>query len=587
MPWNIPIRFFNSSLPAACFALACLLLLLPTSHAQTLVRVDSNLGEFDLSLLDATAPKTVANFLGYARRGNFTNSIIHRSVPGFVIQGGGYRLNGNSLDDIPADPPVVNEPGRSNLRGTVAMAKLGGDPNSATKEWFINLADNSANLDKQNGGFTVFGEVIGNGMKVADSIAALRFYDARQHLGGAFQQLPLRNPSLAPDNLVLFRTVRVLPTGARQFSFDYSLGTHGFTAGFADLPTNYDPKLYGLNSGHGKRPAELGGQPALFLSGTNRSDDLWMSWRKKLTGLAPGSLYEASFDLELASSAPTGAAGIGGAPGESVFLKAGASAAEPRPVADKDGWLRLSVDKGNQSQPGSAASVLGHAAKPDDGTAKFALLQRDNRSGKLRVRTAADGSLWVFFGSDSGFEGATTLHFTKFTAVLEPVGRNQTISFPQPASVKFGTTVPLNATATSGLKVSFASANASLAKITAGRLQPTGTGTVRITASQSGDATWNAAPPVTRTVQIMKGDQKIVFTNPGNKTFVAGGTFGLSATVNSKLPLTFTSSNSTVISIQGHSATFRGRGQATLTATQSGDKNWNPAPPVKWTVRVR
>lgn len=132
------------------------------------------------------APVTVANFLNYIDNGNgqrrYDGTFIHRSVSNFVIQGGGFKYDpllgafGTvSAPHIPVDPAITNEfdPSRSNLRGTIAMAKLGSDPNSATSEWFINLSDNSANLDNQNGGFTVFGRVLGNGMSIVDSVAAL------------------------------------------------------------------------------------------------------------------------------------------------------------------------------------------------------------------------------------------------------------------------------------------------------------------------------------------------------------------------------------------------------------------------------
>lgn len=153
-----------------------LFLFLPLAGQATVVRLQTVLGAVDIALLDGEAPRTVANFLSYVNSGAYNNSFIQRSIPFFVIQGGGYSIdNADVLRPIAAGPPVANEfsATRSNLRGTVAMAKVSGNPDSATSQWFINLADNSANLDNQNGGFTVFGRVAGNGMAVVDAIAAL------------------------------------------------------------------------------------------------------------------------------------------------------------------------------------------------------------------------------------------------------------------------------------------------------------------------------------------------------------------------------------------------------------------------------
>ena len=115
--------------------------------------------------------KTVKNFLKYAKRGLYDNSIFHRSVPGFVLQGGGFTAPDRLLKKAVRLIPLIlfkaikNEPGNLNSRGTLAMAKLGGDPNSATSQWFFNLEENVP-LDTQNGGFTVFANVLGQGMNV-------------------------------------------------------------------------------------------------------------------------------------------------------------------------------------------------------------------------------------------------------------------------------------------------------------------------------------------------------------------------------------------------------------------------------------
>lgn len=171
--------------------------LAPQISNATIVEFQTVMGNFEVNLYDNSTPATVANFLDYVNNGDYSSSVIHRSVAGFVIQGGGFVYDmALPLDSVPTRPAVVNEPVFSNVRGSIAMAKLGGDPNSATSQWFFNLGNNAANLDVQNGGFTVFGEVIGSGMDVVDAISALPAYD----FGGAFGAIPLRNYTMADFN---------------------------------------------------------------------------------------------------------------------------------------------------------------------------------------------------------------------------------------------------------------------------------------------------------------------------------------------------------------------------------------------------
>ena len=164
--------------------------------------METDFGNIDIELYDDQAPKTVVNFLRYAGRGNYSGTIIHRSIPGIMIQGGGHKYaNAGQLFyfPIPSDPPIQNEfdPSRSNIRGTIAMAKSS-DPDSATSQWFFNLADNSADLDDTNnsGGYTVFGEVLdtgpGTGMDALDAIASLTVWNA-SGVYPPFGEIPLDN----------------------------------------------------------------------------------------------------------------------------------------------------------------------------------------------------------------------------------------------------------------------------------------------------------------------------------------------------------------------------------------------------------
>lgn len=191
--------------------ISSLIILSFTGTAQaTIVQFETAFGNFEVNLYDQTTPQTVANFLTYINDGAYTNSIIHRSVPGFIIQGGGFTFNTWPTTSITPNAAVVNEPVLSNVRGTIAMAKLGNDPNSATNQWFFNLANNSANLDFQNDGFTVFGEVTGDGMAIIDQIAALD----RFNFGGALTDLPLQNYSGSGNpeesNLVIISNISII-----------------------------------------------------------------------------------------------------------------------------------------------------------------------------------------------------------------------------------------------------------------------------------------------------------------------------------------------------------------------------------------
>lgn len=154
----------------------------PRTSFGTVVRFQTNVGNIDVRLYDAATPLSVANFLNYVTTDRYDGTFIHR-VPqkmlpdqstvtsDFVVQGGGFLLNNSifAAEGIVTDDPVMNEPGISNLRGTISYAK-GADPNSATSQWFFNISDNIFLDSPDKGAFTAFGRVVRNTMNVVDLI---------------------------------------------------------------------------------------------------------------------------------------------------------------------------------------------------------------------------------------------------------------------------------------------------------------------------------------------------------------------------------------------------------------------------------
>lgn len=136
------------------------------------VTVATSSGDITLELDPGAAPITVNNFLGYVRSGYYTNTLFHRVIANFMIQGGGYTTGMVKKSGQTAPITLESNNGLSNLRGTIAMARTS-DPNSATSEFFINQVDNTF-LDYKNAanpGYAVFGKVL-QGMDVVDTIIA-------------------------------------------------------------------------------------------------------------------------------------------------------------------------------------------------------------------------------------------------------------------------------------------------------------------------------------------------------------------------------------------------------------------------------
>lgn len=220
--------------------------------------------------------------------------------------------------------------------------------------------------------------------------------------------------------------VGLAPTVVERF--DFRLGASGWAADFADYP-EADEANFDLDSGIRTLPAELGDAGSGFLlSGNNASDDLFMFLKRRLgrsDGIRAGQKYRVGYRIVFASNAPMGCTGIGGAPGESVYLKAGASTAEPVAAANADGFIEINVDKGDQSEGGDAASVVSTIANDiacDEAgaTPPYRLLEREDVHDEL-VTAGANGILWLLVGTDSGFEGTTALYYVVVDVELVPI----------------------------------------------------------------------------------------------------------------------------------------------------------------------
>lgn len=231
-------------------------------EATSAARVATTLGNMDLVFFEGVgqAPNTVTNFKAYMNESttakNYNGAVFHRSVPGFVVQGGAFKVNSsggaaiNEFTAIELKTAVNNEYWTSNIRGTVAMAKLGDNPNSATNQWFVNLESNGLNvvtdpvqnLDVQNSGFTVFARVAGNGMMVADAMALRPAGDYSVKIGSTSQVMdgwPLNTTTVRTqmDKNIVLKMNSVAPVAL----FNYAISANTKPAIFASIGVTNPP----------------------------------------------------------------------------------------------------------------------------------------------------------------------------------------------------------------------------------------------------------------------------------------------------------------------------------------------------------
>ena len=209
------------------------------------------------------------------------------------------------------------------------------------------------------------------------------------------------------------------PTDAVSFTADFHRGTQGFVADFADYPA-HDPDPYELTSDHRQLPPPLESKSALFLSGVNRSADLFMFYKGHVGGLVPGVRYVVTATAEIATDVPARCAGVGGAPGESVWIKAGASEVEP---VGEGSYLRMNIDIGNQSNGGDQAVVLGNMAnsRSCEQRRRWERKTFPRQSIPEPVSASPSGRIWLLFGVDSGFESLTEVYLTRVSVSFAPM----------------------------------------------------------------------------------------------------------------------------------------------------------------------
>jgi len=209
--------------------------------------------------------------------------------------------------------------------------------------------------------------------------------------------------------------------------FSFASGTDGFTADFADYSPGQEVGPNGIlfASAFRRLPPPLDNRFGLLVAGTNRSDDLFMFIWREVSGLVPGRSYRVATEVTIATNVPAGCVGVGGSPGESVAIKAGASPVRPAKALNAGNDFRVNFEKDAGPLPvgGNQVFTIGDFAG-GGGTCNqgvYALKTLVSPADRIPVLTAdASGRLWFVVGTDSGFEDRTEIYYLEGAVTFTP-----------------------------------------------------------------------------------------------------------------------------------------------------------------------
>lgn len=198
-------------------------------------------------------------------------------------------------------------------------------------------------------------------------------------------------------------------------TFDFNEGEQGWKFGFSDYPATIDSTNLVLKYAYTDKPSALPEGKSLMLSGTNAGPELFMYIKKQLTDLRPETDYTITFNVELASSATSQ---TNGPIVPSVFLKVGAVSFEPQTVKTPEKVV-VNVDKGFEDQNGSEMTNIGNIIGEDATGYSLTLKSSSSKNPTpITARTDSDGAIWLIVGTDSNFQGTTTVFYSKVNVVL-------------------------------------------------------------------------------------------------------------------------------------------------------------------------
>jgi hypothetical protein len=210
------------------------------------------------------------------------------------------------------------------------------------------------------------------------------------------------------------------PPGQVTFNFSFAENFAGWEAAYADYALGQETSI-NFAFGHERLPSPLDDRSGVYLQSMNVADDVFMYISRLLDGLAAGTRYRVELSVTLATNAPPGCVGIGGAPGEAVTVKAGATRLRPQNVVEQ-GFVRPNFDKGDQTESGRDVIAIGDFAQDVPAGDCFAPLYSrktlSTGSDGPVVTSDSQGRLWLIIGTDSGYEGLTRAYFLEGNARL-------------------------------------------------------------------------------------------------------------------------------------------------------------------------